>query len=198
MLCRPETDTHFKGCNGPFEGKNLLKAVEICTRFGTVIDGGAHIGSWSVYLSNVFENVLSFEPLKSNYDCLVENTKNLPNVQTFMAALGDEDGRMSMHPPVNPGNSGAGWLMDGDDFDVITIDSLDLEELDFLKLDIEGYEPHAIAGALKTIKRFKPIVLVEQKPITARFGVPFDVAGQALENLGYKLRAKMNNDYIYS
>ena len=197
MLARPETDTHFKGLSGAFEWNNLLKALEFCTRFGTVIDGGAHIGSWSVCLADVFDTVLSFEPLKSNYDCLVENTKNFDNVETYMKALGDEEGRMSMHTPVNPGNSGAGWLMDGDDFEVITIDSLGLEGLDFLKLDVEGYEPHAIAGALETIKEFHPVILVEQKEITARYGLPVDAAGQGIENLGYRLAARMNNDYIY-
>ena len=115
MLCRPETDTHFQNINGPFEGNNLLKALEFCSKHGTVIDGGAHIGSWSVYLADVFDTVLSFEPLKANYDCLVKNTKDLDNVETYQKALGDEMGRMSMHPPVNPGNSGAGWIMEGDE-----------------------------------------------------------------------------------
>ena len=197
MLCRPETDTHFQNINGPFESNNLMKAIDLCSKFGTVIDGGAHIGSWSVYLANEFDNVLSFEPLKANYDCLVENTKDLPNVKAYMKALGDKEGRMSMHDPVNPGNSGAGWLMDGDDFELITVDSLNLEELDFLKLDVEGYEPHAIAGALETIKKFHPVILVEQKQITARFGLPVNAAGQDIEALGYRLAAKMNNDYIY-
>ena len=197
MLCRPDTDTHFSGCNSPFGGSSLFKAIELCEKTGTVIDGGAHIGSWSVYLANVFDTVISFEPLKSNYDCLVENTKDMDNVETYMKALGDKETRMSMHDPVDKGNSGAGWLMEGNDFDVITVDSLNLEELDFLKLDVEGYEPYAIDGALETIKKFHPVILVEQKEITARFGIPLDSAGRKIESLGYKYAAKKGNDFIY-
>ena len=198
MLKRPESDTHFAGLSGPFEGANLIKALGFCNQFRTVIDGGAHIGSWTVYLADKFDRVISFEPLESNYECLLENIRGIDNVEPHKAALGDKETRLSMHPPVNPGNSGAGWVMSGDDFESITVDSLDINNLDFLKLDIEGYEPHAITGAVETIKRCKPVILVEQKQITARFGLPFDEAGKRIEALGYKLRAKMNNDYIYS
>lgn len=197
-MITPETDTHFRNLNGPFEGNNLLKAIEICSKFGTAIDGGAHVGSWTVCMADMFNNVFAFEPNQSNYDCLVTNTVDFDNVHLYNQALGDENKKMSMHPPVDPGNSGAGWVMAGDDFEVVTVDSLELQELDFLKLDVEGYEPHAITGAIETIKKFKPVILVEQKAITARFGLPFDEAGKRIEALGYKLRAKMNNDYIYS
>lgn len=197
MLCRPKTDTHFKGITGPFEKENLLLALQACDRFGTAIDGGAHIGSWTQYLSGKFDHVLAFEPYKDNYDCLVKNTKGLDNVMLYNKALGDNEKRMAMYFPDDAGNSGAGCVTEGDDFDVITIDSLGLDALDFLKLDIEGYEPHAISGAMNTIHEFKPVVLVEQKELTARYGLDYKLAGKILESIGYQLFAHIRRDYIY-
>jgi len=194
MLCVPKGDKYFKNLNGPFEQLNLEAALDICTKFGTAIDGGAHVGSWTMRLSEVFDTVLAFEPVKENYDCLIENTKNLKNVHRYNKALGDTERRMAITPAEN---SGAGYLQEGNEFDLISIDSLGLDELDFLKLDIEGYEPHAIIGALETIQKFKPVVLVEQKKLTARYGIAHDLGGSILESLGYKLLKKVRNDYIY-
>ena len=42
-----------------------------------------------------------------------------------------------------------------------TIDDLKLEKLDFIKLDIEGYEQFAILGGLESIKKFKPVITLE-------------------------------------
>ncbi len=38
---------------------------------------------------------------------------------------------------------------------------LKLDRLDFIKLDIEGYEQFAILGGLETIKKFKPVITLE-------------------------------------
>ena len=42
-----------------------------------------------------------------------------------------------------------------------TIDNLEVEKLDFIKLDVEGYESLVINGALNTIKKYKPIITLE-------------------------------------
>jgi hypothetical protein len=43
------------------------------------------------------------------------------------------------------------------------LDSLDLEPIDYMKIDCEGYEYNILVGAEQTIKKYKPIVVVEQK-----------------------------------
>jgi FkbM family methyltransferase len=194
MLCIPKGDDHFRNLNGPFESANLEKALEICTKFGTAIDGGAHVGSWSIRMAEVFNDVLAFEPVKDNYDCLVKNTKGIDRIKTYNKAIGDIGKRMAIH---DAENSGAGYIEEGNDFDMITIDSLNLGCLDFLKLDVEGYEPKAIIGAMDTLEKFKPVVLVEQKKLTARYGLSYVLAGNFLESMGYKFVVKIRNDYIY-
>ena len=38
---------------------------------------------------------------------------------------------------------------------------INLDKLDFIKLDIEGYEPLAISGGIQTIKKYKPVIALE-------------------------------------
>ena len=47
------------------------------------------------------------------------------------------------------------------EIELITIDSLNLDKLDFIKLDIEGYEKLAILDGMETIKKFKPVITLE-------------------------------------
>lgn len=189
----PDDDTHFVTPEA-LELDHVGAALKFVKHFGIAVDGGAHIGGWTRILSRRFAKVYAFEPNKENFDCLTANVQG--NVHCKQAALGDKRGRASMHPPVNPHNSGAGWLVEGDDFDVVKLDD-EVKRADFIKLDVEGYEPYAIRGAKKLIERSRPIVLVEQKPITARYGLDYMQAGSELVALGYQLAQQLNKDYIY-
>ena len=178
---------------GPFEGNNLVAAMKYC-KPGVAIDGGAHVGSWSIKMAEFFSEVHAFEPDSQNFSCLEMNIHGLENVKAYNKAIGDSPCRRSLKEGTN---SGSGYLVDGEDFEVITVDSLNLTGLSFLKLDIEGYEPFAIEGAKETIEKYSPVVLVEQKDITARYGLHFMEAGKRLEKLGYSLVERVNNDFIY-
>jgi hypothetical protein len=81
---------------------------------------------------------------------------------------------------------------------MITLDSLALDEVDFMKLDTEGYEENILRGAVETIKRCRPVIIVEQKRdmAEARFGLRPRGAVTFLESLGYKLVKEMSGDYI--
>lgn len=192
----PDTDTHF---NKYTFGYGLLyDMLDRVPNRRVAIDGGAHVGGWTREMAKEFDLVLAFEPSKENFECLVENTKGLENVELYNFALGDCEKSGSLHPPVNDGNSGAAWVVDGDDFEVRTIDGLNLECVDFIKLDIEGYEPFAITGATDTIDRCSPVFLIEQKGITARYGFPYDEAGERLKDMGYTEVIRAWNDYVFT
>jgi len=188
-------DPHFVKAisRGVFEGNNLLAAMAHCGR-GIAIDGGAHVGSWTVYMAKHFKMVYSFEPKPENFECLRMNTEKYPNVMVYNKALGDKPGKAGFHEGTN---SGSGYLEDGDSVEVVTVDSLNLTGLDFLKLDVEGYEPQAINGAMETIGKYHPVILVEQKEVTARYGKGWKEAGNILTGIGYKLVDTVNNDFIY-
>jgi hypothetical protein len=62
------------------------------------------------------------------------------------------------HTHIDPATLGTGETQ------VYRLDDLDLDEVDYIKMDCEGYEYRILQGAEATIKRCRPIVVVEQKP----------------------------------
>ncbi len=81
------------------------------------------------------------------------------------------------------------------------LDDFDLEEVDFIKIDCEGYELWVLQGAVETLKRCKPCLIVEQKPETGmeeRYGVTAKDAIAFLAGLGAKKRLVIQGDYIFS
>jgi hypothetical protein len=85
------------------------------------------------------------------------------------------------------------------DIPMITLDSLALDEVDFIKADCEGFELFALRGAVDTILRCKPVIIVEQKPGRAqKFGLLETEAVTFLEDLGvgYKVVKEMSGDFI--
>ena len=144
-----------------------------------VIEAGAHIGTHSVKLSKLSQKLICFEPMKESYDLLLSNfnENKCNNVETYKAGLSDtiSKTKFAWIPPFNLCGSGLHdnpmgvldiqeWKPDENesyDVDLITIDSLNLENLDFIKLDVEGYEPKAIAGGINTISKYKPVITLE-------------------------------------
>lgn len=152
------------------------------TKDMVVLEGGCHIGSHSVKLSKLGKSVICFEPLIPSYDLLLKNLElnNCNNVTVYDKGLSDTPSQ-SEFGWINVHNVGGSGLIDnpmgipigfstpeslsdsGYNFkvDLVTIDSLHLDQLDFIKLDIEGYEPNAILGGIETISKYKPIIVVE-------------------------------------
>ena len=77
----------------------------------------------------------------------------------------------------------------------ITIDSLDLASLGFVKLDVEGHEAQVLEGGKETLSKYKPIVMIEYKPLlNKRYGAA-DPA-QVLEELGASLIDKIGKNNV--
>lgn len=130
---------------------------------GTVIDGGANIGSHTVpYAERVGPNgkVIAFEPNLLALECLKHNVREYPWVQCSTSALSDKEGFETMQfDAVNPG--GSHLARTGVKVFSITIDLLELTACDLIKLDIEGAELLALRGGEKTIRNLRPILVLE-------------------------------------
>lgn len=163
------------------------------------IDVGAHVGLWSMHLAKKFQHVAAFEPILAHRECFF---KNCPaEAQMFPYALGEQEQDAKM--TVRFGNTGATSIeRDGNgDYPVEmrTLDSFAFTEVDFIKLDCEGYELFALRGGEEMLKRWHPCVIVEQKPGRAeRFGLPRTEALDYLRGLGAVLQASIGGDYILS
>ena len=70
----------------------LHEAFKYVTDWRLAIDGGAHVGIWTLAMAAKFNRVLSFEPQKPLWECLFENTRGKYNIERFCGALGEKYG----------------------------------------------------------------------------------------------------------
>jgi len=150
-----------------------------------VVDGGAFIGDHTrAYLDKVKNSgrVFAFEPNPKAFECLVYNC---PDARCEQFGLSDLDGGAGM---LESENSGASRLVEGGSVMLVRLDDYELPKLDFLKLDVEGYELKALRGAESTIDTHRPVMWIEiNKGALNEQGVePKDVIKFALD-YGYEV-----------
>lgn len=139
-----------------------------------VISAGGNIGAHVVPISMLvgpFGQVVTFEPQAFLRPILEENLRvnGCKNVIVYPFGLGDAmtTGALATCSPDMPNNFGGLYFVQPDEniavipAEIVTIDSLKLERLDFLMLDIEGMEEAALRGARATIAKHRPLLYVE-------------------------------------
>jgi len=126
------------------------------------IQAGGAVGLWARTLSQYFEKVHSFEPNPALLKCFHENTKGFANIISYPVALGKDmgGGKLSWD---KDWNMGSWWVTEGEEFPIVTIDSLNLTDCDLILLDIEGAELEALKGARGTMAFCRPVIVVESK-----------------------------------
>ena len=140
--------------------RRVLKSGDV------VIEAGANIGALTVALAEIVGpsgEVHAYEPQQKYFALLSANTQDERQVTCFDAALGSEAGPIVLQSIPTDRVHAPDWKGTGDDFMVeqITIDSLNLERLDFCKIDIDGGELEVLKGAVETIKRCRPVLYFE-------------------------------------
>lgn len=193
--------------DGSYQAGHLRLALAHVTDWSCAVDGGAHVGTWSKPMSAKFAKVLAFEPSKDTVEALKANMQafGCTNVEIHHAALGATAGAITMRLDgraaslKNTGGRYAAKSVAGDvQVPRVTIDSLNLPTLGFLKLDVEGSEPYALEGALDTLARCRPIVLFENKKLWQQhFGLAADAPHQILTAAGYREIVHASCDVIW-
>lgn len=140
-----------------------------------VLDVGANIGSHTLPLARFVGpsgHVIAIEPQRIVYQTLVANValNSLTNVQAFLAGIGDHEGEIVV-PPVDyarEDNFGALRLdrdyAVGETVELATIDSMNLPECRFIKIDVEEMEEKVLLGAQRTLAEHRPYLYVENNP----------------------------------
>jgi FkbM family methyltransferase len=138
----------------------------------TVLDVGANIGYFSALASGLVGNsgqVHAFEPMPQNLSRLRQNLSVFRWAHPHPCAVGNATGTAEIYF----NDSEAGWaslLSSNDlerraDIDVIRLDDWAhahaVNRIDFMKMDIEGGEFHALQGAQEMLSRFRPIIVAE-------------------------------------
>lgn len=187
---------------GTYQIKKLRKALEHCRQFRVAIDVGAHVGFWSMQLVKRFQRVNAFEPVQQYRECWHLNVEHDGGAAAFCYgyALGASEGSVSMKIPVlGSGVDTGGTHVSGNgDIPLDALDVFDFADVDFIKIDCEGYEHHVIEGARETIARWRPTIIVEQKPhkLGPNFGIKGTPAVDLLKSMGGKVVAEISGDYI--
>jgi FkbM family methyltransferase len=153
------------------EGERFMPEREVVRRLlrsgMRAVDVGANIGYYLLLIESVVGpggSVACFEPEPENLRELGRNVEanRLENVRVFAAAVGAEEGRVSMRVGINAAVAGEA----GGDFTVplVRLDSALDGPVDFVKIDVEGYEGHVLAGARHLLREHRPVLLVEIHP----------------------------------
>lgn len=155
------------------------------------IQAGGNVGVFAKRLAREFEFVYTFEPDPDNFACLAKNVEE-KNVFKFQAALGERAGNCTLGR--EPNNCGANYILPNGPMPVLAIDSLKIEGVGLIYLDIEGWEYLALAGAIRTIVEFKPTIVIEDKGLSNRYGIARGVCEKMLSAYGYKVQDRLNDD----
>ena len=152
------------------EGENQI-LVKYAKQGDTVIDVGANLGTATLPMSaavGLSGEVLAFEPQPFICQCLLTNLtlSHCFNVRHFASALGAAPGWATMQVPKQgePYNYGAVSIGEGGlSVPVLSLDDLNLERCNLIKIDVEGFEWQVMQGARETIRRFSPVLYFEAK-----------------------------------
>jgi FkbM family methyltransferase len=160
----------------------------------TAVQAGGNIGLWPRRMKEAgFHRVLSFEPDHESRACL---EKNAPGVEIFSCALGAGLGMCDIkHRSLGSHNVVEG----GTSVTIVTLDSFALMALDLLQFDVEGYEWHALLGAVETIKRCRPVIHIELRDFARKYGRSDKEIRHMLFDLRYKeVKALPGNDFVFA
>lgn len=130
----------------------------------TVIDVGAHIGIYSLYASKYAKKVIAIEPEPNNFNHLINNISNKNNIYPFNIALGDVNRKMKLYIHTALDHS---LIFPSERFVEVSVKKLDdlveelnLNSVELIKINAEGYELQILKSAEKTIKKFNPTLIV--------------------------------------
>jgi len=165
----------------------------------SAIDIGAHCGFWSFFLGLSFKNVFSFEPVEIFGECFIKNVPH-QNVKLIPIALGNENKFVSMN--IDYENTGkthiSNQINESNKVELKKLDDYEFNNINFIKIDVEGFENHVVLGAKETLIRNKPTIIIEQKGLSSRFDDNQYEAIDTLTSFGAKIIEKVRNDYILS
>lgn len=142
----------LKHADLPQQAKNYVRS------FNTAVQAGGNVGFYTKQYAAMFNTVYTFEPDYINFQCLSMNLPE-PNVVKLQACLGDRHCLTGL--AVYETNRGMNQVSGPGIYPMLKIDDLSLDSCDLIHLDIEGYELFAINGAIDTIVKYKPTIVLE-------------------------------------
>lgn len=169
---------------------------------GTILDVGANLGVMSSYLkkTNPDSHIIAFEPIPMHARVMhrMFNKFDLEEIQVFEMAVGNYEGVAQMNIPVENGILKHGLahikenevINEGEKLYKVPIQRIDYllatQEISHqvigIKIDVENYELEVLKGAIETIKKYRPLLIIELWN-----DVKKDQCIQLMADLGYQV-----------
>jgi FkbM family methyltransferase len=187
----------------------LDQACDLAKHHRVAVQAGGLHGAFARQLSLSFHVVHCFEPDPRLFSLCARAIDWRAGVRLYNAALGfergpvrtvqarrDGDKKRNAHAGVThvvPGTTAGGASIA-----TLRIDDLGLEVCDLIVLDVEGYEFEALRGAIDTIERCHPVIMVEINSNLTAMGLTSEDLRTYLRLRGYETAKKIHSDEIFT
>ena len=156
-----------------------------------MLDVGAWVGTWTAKIDPFCGRVIAFEPDPIHYECLVKNCSE--DVETHQLAIGNEEKMISLS---EDDFTQAKRVVGDGTIPMVTIDSLNLDDVDLIKIDVEGYEMEVLKGATNTLKTVD-YLMIELNNNTKKYGSSNLEIEKYLRNIGFEIMIKVWPDVVW-
>ena len=158
-----------------------------------LVDVGGNIGTFLCQFLDKCKTVLVFEPIPRLNNVIknsIEYNKD-HKIQLIAKAVGDQPGSVKMLDNNNSNIVDNGNTTDVLNIEVTTLDNelSHLEKVDFIKIDVEGYELNVLKGARELIRKQRPVLFIEVHPMyLENYGQHFEGVIDFIENNNYTIQ----------
>jgi FkbM family methyltransferase len=184
----PSHDIHIEQwkAGAPFtQSQCLNKFIKYCEsqnkKMKTVIDIGAWCGTWAKAMEPFARKIIAFEPDKIHFACLQRNCTI--NCDPRMEAVGAEVGEISL---TVDNFTQAKRVLEKGTIRMVNLDYMNYQDVDMIKIDVEGYEMQVLKGATKTLENTK-YLMIELNNNTKKYGSSNLEVEKHIASLGFKV-----------
>jgi FkbM family methyltransferase len=169
----PQVNLDYYAKYGLFENQLIEWTKQLVTKEKNFLDIGSHTGTYAISLADLCEEVYCFEPQKLTYYALCGSValSNKRNITCFQTGLGSED-QVGIKILKIVSNDGGGssihaetGILREEQIEIKTLDSYQIRNIGFIKMDVEENELDVLKGATETIIQSNyPKILFESNP----------------------------------
>ena len=195
VLYAQHTEPKFFKDAGDGQKAQRDASLEYVDKHRNALDIGSNVGQWTRPLAKLFQQVICFEPNPSFRECFDKNITE-SNVTLYPYALSShehtaEQGKTDTHLNHVVGDT----LPRDGDISCRALDSFNFTDIDYIKIDVDGFEVPLLEGARKTLMANSPVLNIEMKrrkrPIITR------IATDILNDIGYEYVKTTKSDEIW-
>ncbi len=155
----------------------IIKQLKEKIQNGVIFDIGANVGDWSKYIQKKYHNhfykLYMFEPSLPTFKQLVENIPQQKNCFAYNIGFGNKQEKLKIFYDYEAQGSASLLAKNCSYSEEVNIEKLDdfcikyeIKQIDFLKMDVQGYEYNILLGAQRLLeeKRIKVIQFEVDEP----------------------------------